>query len=98
MTQPPCDLTRVHERLDDLFRETLAVREAIGGLTQRLDALAKTVDSHHTTLHGNGQAGMVTRVVTLEESRPSIKALLAMLATVVGVAASVGAVIAEVLR
>ncbi len=96
----PCDLSRVHQRLDDVLRVVGDIQRSIGAFSERLEAIDKRVVCHDTVLHGNGKAGLVDRMVTTEAraGHLSIKALVALFGAIGGLAASIGALIAAILK
>ena len=88
------ELTRIHERLDDLFMANGATKSVIERMEERCVGCRKLVDHHQEALHGNGKPGLIERMGAVETGRTdtlSVKSMIAILGAVGTLAATIGA-------
>lgn len=93
-------LTRIHERLDDLFATSASIQTAVKAIEERCIPCRKLVDSHESILHGNGKDGLVTRMATAETGRTdtlTVKAVISLIAAVGTLAATIGGAMAALI-
>lgn len=96
---------RVHQRLDDLFQEFAAMREDMSTIKTACGPCRDAIRRHDSTLYGNGQAGLVSRMLAAEQGRVDtlsvasvVKILGAVGALAGAIAGAVGGLVAALVR
>jgi hypothetical protein len=95
------ELARIHERLDDLFKESGEVRAAVQRIEERCGTCRKMVDHHQEVLHGNGKAGLVERMGAAETGRTdtlSVKSTISLVGAIGALAGAIGAAMASLIK
>jgi len=101
MPDQPTDLSRVHQRLDDLFLCNGEVKAAIERIEQRCEPCREEVDTMKILLRGNGQIGLVERIGSVESGRTdtlSVKSAIALIGAIGALAAGIGAAMATLAK
>ncbi len=95
------DLKRIHERFDDLCTQTAEVKAAVKRIEDQLAPCKADVAQLKGTVYGNGQTGLTTRVATVESGRVdtlSVKSVVALIAAIGTLAATIGGAFATLLK
>ena len=102
MTETPMDpVTRIHERLDSLFERQGQIAEDVATIKANCGPCRASVSKHESTLYGNGQPGLVTRLTAAEVGRTdtlTIKGVVTMLGAVGALAATIGAAMGAMMK
>ena len=97
--EQPCDLGRVHERLDDLFIALGGVRQDLALVSQRCSPCQDALHRHQEALYGNGKEGLLTRFAKWEVADATKRAVLTGVgAALCAVAGAAGAILGALLR
>jgi len=68
------EMNRVHGRLDAISETLAHVRTDVAAIKARCPDCEETLKGHHTSLHGNGNPGIVLRVDRLERQTRALEA------------------------
>lgn len=96
----PCtaDISRIHQRLDEMFAKMNDVAEDVAEIKGRCIPCQKAIESLTTKVDGsNGTTGLITRVATLESGRTdtlSIKSVGWLIGIIGGLVGAIGTAIA----
>lgn len=95
------ELTRIHERLDDLFKASGEVKATVERIEERCLVCRKMVDHHQELLHGNGKAGLIERMGAAETGHTdtlSVKSIIALVGAIGTLAGTIGAAMASMVK
>lgn len=95
MTDSDPDVTRIHERIDELSAKVAAQTVVIERIDERCKPCSERVDSHQQTIHGRN--GLLVEVATLKSGRTdtlSVKGVCMLVGAIGAFAATIGAAMA----
>ena len=95
------DLTRVHERLDDLFAGQAEVKAALVKIAEGCGPCKALVQKHEVAIYGNGKAGVLTRMEAAEQGRVdtlSVKSVCVLIGAVGTLAGAIGGAMAMLVK
>ena len=91
------DLTRVHQRLDDVLSKLAELTGEVKQIGERCGPCVKLIQKHEAVIHGNGRSGLVRDVDRMKVGRVdtlSVKSVCTLIAAVGALAATIGAAMA----
>jgi len=105
------DLTRVHERLDDLFAGQAEVKAALVKIAEGCGPCKALVQKHEDAIYGNGKKGILTildsasqtveRLDSAEQGRVdtlSVKSVVVLVGSIGTLAATIGGAMAALVK
>jgi len=105
------DLTRVHERLDDLFAGQAEVKAALVKIAEGCGPCRALVQKHEDAIYGNGKKGILTILDTASETvkrldaadrervdTVTVKSVVVLVGSIGALAATIGGAMAALVK